>query len=549
MSETTACIIYAAKSTKDRHLSIPEQLDDCREMAKENGWEIVGEFKDEGFTAFTGNRGPGLASAIDLAKRTAAERGRAFILAQHTSRFARGDGAAPNAPRALVELWHEWARANVRGRTVENDYALQTSVAAATQGEADHAESKRKSKSVRKGLRRRARDRGKLAGGPPPYGYRWVDSELVPVSGEVEIVRRIFAESIAGRSQVAIARALNRDGIPAQQVAKWMQPSVRRVLTNPIYVGAVRHDGEIYEGTHAAILDAETFEAAQRIREAAADVRRSTKNAKGNLRGSAPGSNNGGGRYPTGAHLFVKGLLRCRCGAAMIPRTDRRRNGETAETYRCLARHHDLDACDQMPVRREEIDAAMIDELDRRYLDLAATRERYAARKAADAAAAAGVLATAERELAQADDALARIRRDYRDGKISAADWSEFREELEAERSAAEAAAERARKRAAAVSDEDVSDEVLDRLRELRATVLGGLDRAPDLDALRKLLRQMFESVTYLPGPNGASLVFGLKWDVIDVDALRAGRGLSDVIVRQPIDLDARTSEREAFST
>ena len=38
------CVIYAAKSTKDINASIPEQLADCREMAAENGWEIIGEF-------------------------------------------------------------------------------------------------------------------------------------------------------------------------------------------------------------------------------------------------------------------------------------------------------------------------------------------------------------------------------------------------------------------------------------------------------------------------------------------------------------------------
>lgn len=117
-------VIYAAKSTKDKHLSIPEQLDDCREMAHENGWEIIGEFSDEGFTAYSGNRGPGLSRAIKLAKDTAAERGcEVSIVAQHTSRFARGDGAKPDAPRALVELFHEWARSGVRGRLVENDLA------------------------------------------------------------------------------------------------------------------------------------------------------------------------------------------------------------------------------------------------------------------------------------------------------------------------------------------------------------------------------------------------------------------------------------------
>ena len=285
-------VVYAAKSTKDRHLSIPEQLGNCREMSAENDWEVLGEFVDEGFTAYTGNRGPGLAAAIDLAKRTAAERGeQVFLVAQHTSRFARGDGAAPGAPRALVELWHEWARANVRGRTVENDYAMQSSVAAATQGEADHSDSKRKSTSIRKGLRRRARDRGKIAGGFRPFAYRWEDGELVVVPAEVPVVHRIYEEYLAGRSQMAIARNLTRDGIKAATGGRWTQVSVRHVLMKPLYCGKISHGGEIYPGAREAVVSEAMWEAAQALRVPA----RETKNAKGNFRGSAKGSNNGGG--------------------------------------------------------------------------------------------------------------------------------------------------------------------------------------------------------------------------------------------------------------
>ena len=35
---TTPAVLYAAKSTDDRHDSVPTQLADCREMAAENGW-------------------------------------------------------------------------------------------------------------------------------------------------------------------------------------------------------------------------------------------------------------------------------------------------------------------------------------------------------------------------------------------------------------------------------------------------------------------------------------------------------------------------------
>src|SRR4051794_7907755 len=40
-------VVYAAKSTEDRHGSIPTQINDCRQMAARHGWEIVGEFSDE----------------------------------------------------------------------------------------------------------------------------------------------------------------------------------------------------------------------------------------------------------------------------------------------------------------------------------------------------------------------------------------------------------------------------------------------------------------------------------------------------------------------
>ena len=46
-------VIYAAKSTEDKHGSIPTQLADCRTMAEREGWTIVGEFSDEAFRRTT----------------------------------------------------------------------------------------------------------------------------------------------------------------------------------------------------------------------------------------------------------------------------------------------------------------------------------------------------------------------------------------------------------------------------------------------------------------------------------------------------------------
>lgn len=66
-------ILYGAKSTLDRRRSLKTQLEDAREFAEENGWTVVGEYRDEGFSAFSGNRGPGLHAAEQHAERAAAE--------------------------------------------------------------------------------------------------------------------------------------------------------------------------------------------------------------------------------------------------------------------------------------------------------------------------------------------------------------------------------------------------------------------------------------------------------------------------------------------
>src|SRR4051794_32347333 len=77
---TTPAVLYAAKSTQDRHASIPTQLDEARAMADEKGWTVVDAFSDEGFSAYSGNRGPGLEQAKASAARAAAEFGTTAML-------------------------------------------------------------------------------------------------------------------------------------------------------------------------------------------------------------------------------------------------------------------------------------------------------------------------------------------------------------------------------------------------------------------------------------------------------------------------------------
>ncbi|MBM2620475.1 recombinase family protein [Actinoplanes sp. LDG1-06] len=105
---------------------------------------------------------------------------------------------------------------------------------------------------------------GRYLGGRPPYGYTLHDlgphpnpakaadgrrlRGLAPEPSTAPIVRRIFADYIAGNGIFAIAEALTNDNIPCPSAADpkrnshrsgiaWSKSAVRTILTNPRYTG------------------------------------------------------------------------------------------------------------------------------------------------------------------------------------------------------------------------------------------------------------------------------------------------------------------------
>jgi site-specific DNA recombinase len=534
-----ACVIYGAKSTEDVHGSIPTQLTDCQEMATRYGWEVVAEHSDEAFSAFHGNRGPGLEQAKADAIAAAAERGSCILVAQDADRFARGAGDAPGAADHLGEVYFALRRQSVELWSVRSGKL--DLLRAALEGERATDESARKSQTVKAGMRRRA-EAGKLAGGQRPYGYRWSSwlddsgrkqSKLAVVPAEAEIVRRIYRDTVDGVGQRQLVRSLAAEGIKSATGRKWGQASISVVLSNPLYRGDLRHGREVYAGAHEAIVSPELWAAAERAR--SSRVRRA------------------GGRRARGSHLLVRGLLRCgRCGEAMIPRTQTNRGGSTYERYLCRGHvERGIDFCSQRPIPRQVIDEAMLRELTTRYLDLDATRERFAERQVADLAIARDALAHAETEAQRADAAMQRVRSDYVAGELTAAEWRDFSAELTDGLTAASEAVNQARGRVAAIEAAgDVSDAeatLLEQLAVLKASVAGSVDRAPDLDALRNVLGSIIERVEIISSdrPFGHSYHGGGIIDHRDGESLSADEYSLLVSVRvDAFDLDSFAPKR-----
>ena len=249
------------------------------------------EFSDEGFSAYKGNRGPGLASA----RQKAASIAPAVLVVQHSDRLARGAGDAPGAAEHLAEIVFWARRHNVELHSCQDDFAFTHPLLAFAMGERNMEDSRRKALSVKAGMERAVRT-GKAHGGPRPYGYRYSGDknntgQLMVVPDETEIVRRIFREFVAGRSLSAIARGLHEDGVKPMRGRLWRVSTISGVLTNPYYLGRIPFDGQVYDGHHEALVDQKTYEQAQAV--------------------FASRPSRGRGRPPKGNHLFRGGVLRC----------------------------------------------------------------------------------------------------------------------------------------------------------------------------------------------------------------------------------------------
>jgi site-specific DNA recombinase len=117
---------------------------------------------------------------------------------------------------------------------------------------------------VRSAMAAQAEIEGRFLGGRPPYGYMLVDvgphpnpakaadgkrlHALAPDPATEHVVRRIFAEYLAGRGLKAIAEGLTRDDIPSPSAydpkrnkhrcgIAWSYGAVRVILANPRYTG------------------------------------------------------------------------------------------------------------------------------------------------------------------------------------------------------------------------------------------------------------------------------------------------------------------------
>lgn len=115
--------------------------------------------------------------------------------------------------------------------------------------------------------------KGMWMGGHVPLGYDAIDRKLLINDAEAQIVRTLFAlyldqgsaravQTIAKQNGLRTKVRHNKDGT-TRGGEPFGRGHIYQILSNPLYVGEIRHKGDVYPGEHDAIIDRDLWDAVQ----------------------------------------------------------------------------------------------------------------------------------------------------------------------------------------------------------------------------------------------------------------------------------------------
>jgi len=118
-----------------------------------------------------------------------------------------------------------------------------------------------------------SKKKGMWMGGFPPLGYQRIDKKLVPHPEDTKTVQFIFEQYLKCGSVRLLKDIVHGRGLktPIRTSKKGRtyggadlsRGHLYQILRNPLYMGKVRHKGEVYDGLHDGIIDQELFDAVQ----------------------------------------------------------------------------------------------------------------------------------------------------------------------------------------------------------------------------------------------------------------------------------------------
>jgi site-specific DNA recombinase len=254
------CAIYTRVSTDNQaekeFSSCEAQEQKIRSyISSQDNWKVFKVYNDGGFSGATLER-PALQQLLSDLKKEKID----VVLVYKIDRLTR-------SPKDFYQLIESFEQAKIDFISITERFdtstpagrLLRNIMLTFSQFERELTSERTKDKMLE-----RAR-KGLCNGGFTPYGYSRQEKKLIINPKEAEEIKSIFETYIETGSLAETYRILKSKGVKSKYGKNFSKTIIAYLLRNPVYIGKIKHNGQIYNGIHEPIVSEEIFALAQKI--------------------------------------------------------------------------------------------------------------------------------------------------------------------------------------------------------------------------------------------------------------------------------------------
>ncbi len=344
------CAVYRRVSTDmqaEEGFSLEAQKVRLNAYAESQGWTIVEDYCDEGFSAKNIDR-PEMQRLITDIQNKKFD----LVLVYRLDRFVRSVVDL----HELLQLMEKYdvkfkSATEMFDTTSATGRLFITLIATLAQWERETI-----AERVHMGMTKKV-ELGERNGAPAPYGYDLVNRELIINAQESKWVKYIFNRYGLVGSQT-IAKELNRKGISTKKGEVWSDFSVRYILKNPIYTGLVRWN---YESANKGVRKKTGEEIITELAQPNFEAIISTEIFKETQKLMAQRSNQA---FRSDNFYPFSGVAKCeKCGYSFTGGFKKLKSGKVHRFYKCRGRIN-FGICDVQVISEAAIEEAFLDILE-----------------------------------------------------------------------------------------------------------------------------------------------------------------------------------------
>lgn len=308
LSRPVALYARISSDQSGEGLGVARQLEDCRRLAADRGWEVFAEYVDNDISAFKDKPRPGFERMLADIKAGLV----GAVVAYHQDRLTRrpiefeqfAEVCQAHGVDQLVTVTSDIGFGNDNGMLI----ARLTAAVAAN-------ESARKSARIRRKVQQNVELGIPNGGAQRPFGYE--RDKMTVRESEAEIIRVLADRFVQGESLRALVVWMNEQQIPTTAKAEaWRTGALRQILASGRIAGLREHHGEV--AGKAAWAPIISIEKREQILQSFASRARTGRRAPR--------------RY------LLSGMLRCgKCGGVLFSAARKTHQGRDERRYVCVS--------------------------------------------------------------------------------------------------------------------------------------------------------------------------------------------------------------------